>query len=126
MITKDLVDKLEIELSTFVVTLPSKLTLDNVVSVAVYLMEYVADFRLKGENKKKLVIDTLTTFILRTETLQANEKEELVHFVTIALPQTIDFLVLASKKMLKFTKKTYNSFCVPCFKKVSSATKKTS
>lgn len=117
VITRDITDKMEQEISTFIEGLKKTLDLENTIPLIVFLMEQVSQFtNLKGGQKKDVVISTVQKYIQTTDQLSSKQKDELMYFIQNTVPQMIDYFVLVSKQVFKFTVKHKKNFmkCLPC------------
>jgi hypothetical protein len=89
------------------------LHLGNIVNVCVYLMEYSATFsKLKGEKKKRVVLDVLIKFIESSLMIEEPIKSDILRMIEYSLPVMIDCLVAASKKYYNFKSKRYTLLCL--------------
>ena len=75
VVTKAMKDDLEINLSTYLVTMSEPINAHNIGIVTTFLMQNAAKLSsLTGQQKKTLVLDTLPTLLIQTDTLKTEEK----------------------------------------------------
>jgi hypothetical protein len=90
-----------------------QITSDNIISLIIQLMIIVEKFpRIRGTDKKIIIINTLTKFIHDTHT----ETDDIINFINVFAPTIIDNFISIDKKNIKIKIKKFKNIFFKCCK----------